>query len=99
MKDDLVATLIFVLLANIDLAYRIIGKRDVMGYFITLAATAYPTQDVVHVLFYDLTTTYLALLALPFCIFTIPFVGETLHQMRFTAYDQMGRLRLQMEPR
>ena len=48
--------------------------------------------------FYDLALTYLALIALPYLLFACPFVGELLHQMRFTAYDQMGRLRLQMEP-
>ena len=41
-------------------------------------------------IFHDLTLTYLSLIALPFVLFACPFVGELLHQMRFTAYDQVG---------
>lgn len=101
MKYDLAVTLIFCLTANADLMYRITRQSDVAGYFMTLAAAqeniSPPTQDAVRI-FYDLSLTHLALLGMPFLMFSIPFVGETLHQMRLTAYDQMGRLRLQMEP-
>ena len=41
-------------------------------------------------IFHDLALTYLSLIALPFVLFACPFVGELLHQMRFTAYDQVG---------
>ena len=38
---------------------------------------------------------FLALLALPYLLYFL--LGETLHQMRPTAFDQAGRLRLQLE--
>jgi len=64
----------------------------------TLAALQTPEDADEVRIFHDLALTYLSLIALPFVLFACPFVGELLHQMRFTAYDQMGRLRLQMEP-
>ena len=39
---------------------------------------------------------FLALLALPYLLYYL--LGETLHQMRPTAFDQAGHLRLQLEP-
>ena len=36
------------------------------------------------------------LLALPYLLYFL--LGETLHQMRPTAFDQAGHLRLQLEP-
>ena len=98
MKYDLVATLLFIAIMNADLTFRIQGQHTFTDYVMTAAAVQSEYEPDEVRIFYDLALTYLALVALPFVVFACPFVGELLHQMRFTAYDQMGRLRLQMEP-
>ena len=97
MKYDLAASLIFGVASFLDLACRLHGVTTFVGLldeFVTLNRE----DDALARVHFDYGTRYLALLALPYVIFAIPFVSDVLHQMRPTAFDQEGRLRLMLEP-
>ena len=57
-------------------------------------AVFHPTRKVL--LFETISDTTLSLLAAPFVLWKIPVVGELIHQMRPTGFDEAGGLRLTM---
>lgn len=56
----------------------------------TLSAQGAPPWLFWSVIYY--TKLVWSLSAVPFLIFNVPVVGESMHQSKMTAYDQMGRL-------
>ena len=56
----------------------------------TLSAQGAPEWLSWSVIYY--TKLVWSLSAVPFLIFNVPVVGESMHQSKMTAYDQMGRL-------
>ena len=97
MQYDLAATLLFGAVSFLDLACRLHGAMTIADVLNELI-TPYKEDDAAARVHLDYSTRYLALLALPHVVFTIPFVSDVLHQMRPTAFDQEGKLRLMLEP-
>lgn len=97
MKFDVVATALLFVVAHLDLTYRVHGATDVFAFFWTWV-TPYDAADTHAVVHFEFQASVLGLIALPWLLFVIPFVGEMLHQMRITGFDQEGHLRLWLEP-
>ena len=97
MKFDACATALLFLVAHLDLTYRVLGATTLSAFF-THLVTPYDAVDTRAVVHFEFQASLLGLIALPWLLFVIPFVGEMLHQMRITGFDQQGHLRLWLEP-
>lgn len=86
MKWDAIAILLHVILGLLDLYFRM---RISM-----VQAVFDPTRE--ELLFETFICTTLSLLAAPFVLWKLPVVGELIHQLRPTGFDEAGGLRLTM---
>jgi hypothetical protein len=86
MKWDAIAILLHMFLGLLDLYFRMEISM--------VQAVFDPTRE--ELLFETFICTTLSLLAAPFVLWKIPVVGELIHQMRPTGFDEAGGLRLTM---
>ena len=107
IKYDVAATALVVLGGTVDLTYRILRRKTALAYFDVLweniltnhgALMVHEVQHMSHgaKLFSSFLTLGLGFAALPWALFKSP-IGTMLHQMRPTAYDASGAIRLQLD--
>lgn len=107
IKYDVAATALVVLGGTADLTYRILRRKTALAYFDVLweniltnhgALMVHEVQHMSHgaKLFSSFLTLSLGFAALPWILFKSP-IGTMLHQMRPTAYDASGAIRLQLD--
>ena len=107
IKYDVAATALVVLGGTADLTYRILRRKTALAYFDVLweniltnhgALMVHEVQHMSHgaKLFSSFLTLGLGFAALPWALFKSP-IGTMLHQMRPTAYDASGAIRLQLD--
>jgi len=105
---DVCTTVIITLSLTLDLTYRVAAKYETAhsgGYFGQLgrllllgASDAARQEEVFYLEVYmvEMYTTMLGLFALPWLLLAIPGLGDMIHQMRPTGFDEAGGVKLRM---
>lgn len=102
---DFVVFAVFTLVQQVYLSAVVLGRPGVTGFFNSLdhigiqglMLEPVPPELQGQYLYYRLyTVNLMALTCFPHVLFKLPFIGELLHQVRLTGFDQAGQLHLQM---